>query len=312
MDISWFKNLNHLAQTGNFSSAAVKGNISQPAFSRRIKALEQWVGTPLVNRRKHPISLTFAGEQMLEAALQAFERLDYEKSQIQAAQTRPDKYIVTFGTQHSIGWRFYPTWLQALEDNYGDLISQLRSDDLINCIDALNNSEIDFVIAYQSAHDSLESTMTNAQSIIIGADRLVPVCKPDNFGKPLFSFKNPLSPPVPWLRFGQTAWISRHIEPVMRQYNIHSRLSVIYENSMAGALRTRAKDGQGVAWLPKSLVKPDIDAGFLVPTGPDNWQIELDICLYRDRMHTNELTRDLWAFLSNRQNTSIMRKIAKP
>lgn len=308
MDISWFKNLEHLSKTGTFSLAAVRGNISQPAFSRRIKALEQWVGTPLVNRKKHPISLTNAGEQMLEAALQALDRLDYERSQIQEAETRPDKYIVTFGTQHSIGWRFYPAWLQALEDSYGDLISQLRLDDLPNCIDALNKSEIDFVIAYQSKGDAGQIPISNAQSIVIGTDILLPVCKPNEAGQPLFSFDNALSPPAPWLRFGAQAWISRHIEPVMQEQGVHARLSVVYENSMAGALRTRAKDGQGVAWLPKSLVNPDIEAGFLVTTGPEAWQINLDICLYRDRMHTNTLTRDIWAFLSARQNTSLLVK----
>ena len=307
MDISWFRNLEHLAQTGNFSSAAVKGNISQPAFSRRIKALEQWVGTPLVRRNKHPIRLTQAGTQMLEAALQAFDRLDYQRLQIQEAQSRPDKYVVTFGTQHSIGWRFYPAWLQALEDSYGDVISQLRSDDLSNCITALNKSEIDFVIAYQSASGSLDGAISNAQSIIIGEDCLLPVCKPNDTGAPLFTFDSVVSPPVPWLRFGQDAWISRHIEPMIRQQNISKRLSVVYENSMAGALRTRAKDGQGVAWLPQSLVKPDIEAGFLVTTGPSSWQIALNICLYRDRTHTNSLTRDLWAFLSDRQSTSLIR-----
>ena len=308
MDISWFKNLEHLSKTGTFSLAAVRGNISQPAFSRRIKALEQWVGTPLVNRKKHPISLTTAGEQMLEAALQALDRLDYERSQIQEAETRPDKYIVTFGTQHSIGWRFYPAWLQALEDSYGDLISQLRLDDLPNCIDALNKSEIDFVIAYQSKGDAGQIPISNAQSIVIGTDILLPVCKPNEAGQPLFSFDNALSPPAPWLRFGAQAWISRHIEPVMQEQGVHARLSVVYENSMAGALRTRAKDGQGVAWLPKSLVNPDIEAGFLVTTGPEAWHINLDICLYRDRMHTNTLTRDIWAFLSARQNTSLLVK----
>ena len=108
MDLAWFKHLAQLDSTGNFSQAARLSNISQPAFSRRIKAIESWVGTKLVERRHHPVALTSAGKQMLEASKQAFERLEYERTQIIEAQTRPDKYVVTFGTQHSIGWRFYP------------------------------------------------------------------------------------------------------------------------------------------------------------------------------------------------------------
>ncbi|MCZ6952416.1 LysR family transcriptional regulator [Escherichia coli] len=35
----------------NFSRAAVSRNVSQPAFSRRIRALEQAIGVELFNRR---------------------------------------------------------------------------------------------------------------------------------------------------------------------------------------------------------------------------------------------------------------------
>ncbi|MDB9702567.1 hypothetical protein OAA86_00530 [Rhodospirillales bacterium] len=41
----------------------------------------------------------------------------------------------------------------------------------------------------------------------------------------------------------------------------------MYKNSMAGALRIRARDGDGVAWLPLSLVKPDLDASLLARAG---------------------------------------------
>ena len=197
MDLSWFKNLDSLAKTGNFSQAAQLSNISQPAFSRRIKALEGWVGTKLVDRRKHPIVLTTAGKQMLEASRQAFDRLEYERSQILEAQTLPDRYVITFGTQHSIGWRFYPAWLQAFEEAYGPIISKLRADDLPSCLSALKDGEIDFVIAYESAYTKGDTPTISTDSLSIGSDRLVPVCKPDTNNRPLFEFDDPHGPRYP-------------------------------------------------------------------------------------------------------------------
>ena len=67
--------LENLARTGHFSRAAELSHISQPAFSRRIKAIEDWVGVALVDRSRHPVTLTSAGSQMLEAGRQALERL---------------------------------------------------------------------------------------------------------------------------------------------------------------------------------------------------------------------------------------------
>ena len=64
MDMGWLRDLNSLSKTGNFSRAAELNNISQPAFSRRIKALENWVGVRLVDRSSHPVKLTEAGVEV--------------------------------------------------------------------------------------------------------------------------------------------------------------------------------------------------------------------------------------------------------
>ena len=309
MDLVWFRDLERLSKTGNFSQAAELGNVSQPAFSRRIRALESWVGTDLVDRRHHPVALTTAGAQMLEASLQALERLENEREQILEAQAVPDKYITHFGAQHSIGWRFFPTWLQAFETAYGPIISRLRADDLQNCMQALRAAEIDFVIGYESIYTSKQIRDRGTESLSIGSDRLIPVCKPDRNRKPLFSLEDLNSPPVPWLRFGDAAPITQHIDPLIADESLGGRLSVVYENTMAGALRIRARDGSGVAWLPHSLVAPDIEAGFLVPTGKDEWCIDLDIRLFRNSENTNRFTRDIWAYLSNRQSLPLVESI---
>ncbi|MFK7902991.1 MAG: substrate-binding domain-containing protein [Nitratireductor sp.] len=238
---------------------------------------------------------------MLEASKQALERLEYERAQIIEAESLPDKYIITFGAQHSIGWRFFPAWLQAFEDVYGAMISRLRADDLPICIAALLNKEIDFTIAYESSYSKSYAQNTKLETIKIGTDSLVPVCKPDANKQPLFKFDDENRPRIPWLRFGESAPITQHIDPLLETHGIRKQLSVVYENSMAGALRIRARDGTGVAWLPYSLVAPDIDAGLLVITGKENWKIDLEIRLVRNKEHTNIVTRRIWAFLATRQ-----------
>lgn len=305
MNIQWFKDLGLLAKTGNFSQAAVMGNVSQPAFSRRIKALEQWVGTPLVDRSSQPVGLTDAGHQMLEAGEQALSRLENEREHVREALFRPDRYLVTFSTQHSIGWRFYPAWLEAFENAFGPIISRLRADDLPSCIDDLKKREVDFVIAYQSDFSPSMPKFPMLESLVIGHDQLIPVCKCDPHRQPIFSLSD-AAENVPYLRFGPTAPIGRHVEPLLRARGIEDRLSVVYENSMVGALRIRVRDGQGVAWLPRSLVQPDIDSGLLAEAGQKNWSIGLDIRLHRTKDHTNPLTRKIWAFLALREEIPLV------
>jgi len=306
MELDWFKDLSSLAETGNFSRAAERNNISQSAFSRRIQVLEAWVGTPLIDRTKQPATLTDAGSQMLEAGMQAISRIETEREQVRALIAKPDKYVVTFATQHSIGWRFYPTWLQAFENAFSAIISRLRADDLPNCTDALKKEQVDFVIAYQSDFSKSIEDFPSLESLEIGTDMLVPVCKATPVGAPMFDVDDTTVSSIPYLQFGASAPIGRHVEPLLRDRGIHERLSVVYENSMAGALRVRARDGDGVAWLPKSLVQPDLDAGLLALSGQSNWNINLQIRIHRTTRNTNDLTRKIWTFLALREGVPLV------
>lgn len=309
MNLFWFRDLAHLAQTGNFSQAASLSNLSQPALSRRIKAMEAWVGAVLVDRSRHPVTLTVAGVQMLDAGQQVLARLDNERKSIREAQSLPDRYVVTFAAQHSIGWRFYPVWLQAFESAYGPILSRLRADDLPNCLQDLEAGAVDFVIAYESRQSSSVASSRDIESLRIGQDSLLPVSKAGPDGRPMFDLdrKGPVT--IPYLRFGASAPISQHIDPLLDAKDLHSRLQVVYENSMAGALRIRVREGIGIAWLPKSLVAPDIEAGFVVPTGSRQWEIELDIKLHRIRRHANSLTNRIWAFLERREDMLLLGEI---
>lgn len=57
-----------LAETRNFSTAAEKLNISQPAFSKQIISLENELGLKLFDRSTTPLSITPAGEFFIEKA----------------------------------------------------------------------------------------------------------------------------------------------------------------------------------------------------------------------------------------------------
>ncbi|HEX2474430.1 MAG TPA: LysR family transcriptional regulator, partial [Lacipirellulaceae bacterium] len=61
MDLDWLKDFLALAEQGNFSRAADVRNVTQPAFSRRIRAMEDWIGVPLFVRGAQGTSLTPAG-----------------------------------------------------------------------------------------------------------------------------------------------------------------------------------------------------------------------------------------------------------
>jgi LysR family transcriptional regulator, benzoate and cis,cis-muconate-responsive activator of ben and cat genes len=65
-----------LARTLNFTHAAAESHIAQPSFSRQIRALEEELGVPLVNRRSRQLTLTPAGELVQQRASEILTRID--------------------------------------------------------------------------------------------------------------------------------------------------------------------------------------------------------------------------------------------
>ncbi|MET1083646.1 MAG: LysR family transcriptional regulator [Burkholderiales bacterium] len=75
MELAWLEDFLALVDCGNFSRAAERRHVTQPAFSRRVRALEAWVGAALFDRRTHAVALTRAGERFRPVAEEALRRL---------------------------------------------------------------------------------------------------------------------------------------------------------------------------------------------------------------------------------------------
>ncbi|MGI9372648.1 MAG: LysR family transcriptional regulator, partial [Hyphomicrobiales bacterium] len=65
----------------------------------------------------------------------------------------------------------------------------------------------------------------------------------------------------------------------------------------------------GVAWLPRSLIAQDLDAGLLAVTGNSNLGVAAKIRLYRLKKNTNKLTREIWTFLSSREKVPLITNV---
>ena len=58
MQIKWLEDFVSLSRQRSFTRSAEERQVTLPAFGRRIKTLESWVGVPLINRGSYPATLT--------------------------------------------------------------------------------------------------------------------------------------------------------------------------------------------------------------------------------------------------------------
>src|SRR5450631_4935415 len=82
MDTRWFQDFVTLAEVRNFTRAAEIRNVSQAAFSRRVQALEHWLGAKLIDRTAFPTRLTPAGERFRTVAVGLLDQIAYAKTEL--------------------------------------------------------------------------------------------------------------------------------------------------------------------------------------------------------------------------------------
>ena len=94
-----------LVETGNLSKAAKRVNLSQPAVSHQIKALETRCGSPLFERKSSPLRLTPTGQRLLSLACEVDARIkEAERDMARIAQGNTGKLRIAVECHSCFDW----------------------------------------------------------------------------------------------------------------------------------------------------------------------------------------------------------------
>ncbi len=297
MNLQWFRDLQAIEQLGSFSRASEARNLSQPALTRRIKALESWAEQQLVMRDRRPVTLTHAGQTLLDTCTEFLDALETQRRDMLSQTEAHRQSVIRFAAQHSIAWHFFPNWLRDLELTIGPISTRMRAEDLSECVESFLNGEVNFLLAYNILAEEFPAIMKGAvDHIVIGDDKLVPVCAPNADGKATFDL-NRMSDPLPLVSYGLESPLGRLVENTIAPKLSRHKTQVIYQNSMSGTLLNWTLRGAGVCWLPRRLVEADIDQGRLVLAAGADWFVDLKITIFSLPSTRIGLTSDIWHHL---------------
>src|SRR6266568_3744369 len=124
MDLIWLEDFLAIAQEGGFSRAAEHRHVTQPALSRRIKALEEWLGTPLFERSSHTLALTPAGETFRPVAEEVLRRVFAGREEaLEVARRKAE--TICFAATHALSQTFFPDWIRKAQSSSADAAVQL-------------------------------------------------------------------------------------------------------------------------------------------------------------------------------------------
>lgn len=294
MNLSWLEDFLALAASGNFSRAAEERHMTQPAFSRRVRALEEWVGTELFDRTSQPATLTPAGEWFRNSAHDLLARVARVPGEARAV-AEAHSTTLRFAATHALSFTFMPGWLRALErrTNVGPV--RLVSDVLQRCEAMLLQSQVQFVLCHAHPKAPGELQAQDYPSVCVGSDVLVPVSAPGSDGAACHSLSQASSSaPVPVLSYSPESGLGRILREVRGPALDRSPAHNVFTAHLASVLRTMALDGRGIAWLPQTLIADDLASGRLVEAAAPDWRIEMELRLFRDRAPLGKAGEEFW------------------
>ena len=299
METKWLEDFVSLAETRSFSRSAQLRHVTQPAFSRRIQALEAWAGTDLVDRSSYPTRLTLAGETLYAQSLDMLQGLQSTRAMLRG-HTAAGQDVVEFAVPHTLAFTFFPAWVSSLSDKFGPLKSRLIALNVHDAVMRLVEGSCDLLIAYHHDSQPFQLDPGRYEMLTLGQELLAPYVQPAADGTPLYALPGQAAQPLPYLGYAPGAYLGRVVDMLLKQSSTAIHLDRVYETDMAEGLKAMALEGHGIAFLPLSAVKKEVRAKKLVSAGA-GLDMLMEVRIYRERpggkAAPKSLAQALWNYL---------------
>jgi DNA-binding transcriptional LysR family regulator len=303
METKWLEDFVSLAETRSFSRSAQLRHVTQPAFSRRIQSLEAWAGADLVDRSSYPTTLTPAGETLYAQALELLQSLQNTRAMLRGHDTAGQDFI-EFAVPHTLAFTFFPAWIAVLREGFGPIKSRLKALNVHDAAMRLVEGGCDVLIAYHHPSQPLQLDTERYDMVVLGHEVIAPYVKPGPDGAPMYSLPGHVNRALPYLGYAPGAYLGAVTDWILKQAGTPIHLDRVYETDMAEGLKVMAIEGHGIAFLPSSAVKKELQSGQLVHATKDpalSLELSMEVRAYRAKSAHRQVhkrgAQDLWQYL---------------
>ena len=290
MDVKWLSDFMTVAETGNFTRAAESRNASQAAFSRRIQALEAWLGTTLFDRAVFPTRLTPKGERFREYAGDILRNIEDARSEL-AGELKADH--VRIAVPYALATSSLPDWWREWSSGIS-LTCSVVVGNIHDMMTALASGSVDMLICFQTEQRPFQLETNRYEHRVLRTERIRPYASQACIDAGHADLPGRHDCPVPLLMYSPGVYFSRLVEAVIETAPRKLIGRPIFESAMSDVLREMALRDLGVAWLPESTAS--VAGGRLLPLdGP--WSTSISTVAIRNRNNDRPSALRLWTGL---------------
>ncbi len=287
MDTRWIQDFVTLAEVRNFTRAAEIRHVSQAAFSRRIQALEQWLGASLIDRTAFPLRLTDAGEHFRGVAVGLLDQIADVKAEVGG---EPGRNHLRIAMPYVMATTRLPAWWKDWARD-GALSCSVEIGHVHDTVSAFAAGAVDLLVCYQQASHPVQLDPARFERHEIGTEVVRPYASPALRDR--VAWPGTAERPVPLLMYTPTVYFARVVDTAIDSAPQRLQGTRVMEVAMSDVLGDLAQQGLGVAWLPASALETGRLPG-LVPVGDGGWDIEVAVVAWRARSNTRRAVAQVW------------------
>lgn len=288
IETKWFYDFLTLESCRHFSHAAEQRSISQPAFSRRIKALEAAIGVELFDRTTTPLQLSEEGKIFHSQTRSLLQQLECNLSELSGHNMLSIPNI-KIAAAHSLSLTLLPKLVHSLSDFGGEFVYHVEAIDVVQAVNTLREGKSDFIISFYD--EDLMHSPFNCLKVF--ESELYPICASDEYGNPLFDI---YQPQVPLLNYTSASYMGRLVN--RRLSEVGAIISkTLFMSSMSELLKNMVLNGHGIAWLPIYSVEDELHERKLICLDTPELTIPIQAYIYRMDTRLNKTAENFWKIL---------------
>ncbi|MGF1698988.1 LysR substrate-binding domain-containing protein [Photobacterium makurazakiensis] len=290
MDFKWLDDFICLMELSNFGAAAKARNVTQSAFSRRIQALELWVGVPLFDRTSYPIRLTEHGEKFVPYVENLLDMIKVTKEDFAQMSLKTDN-TVRIVSLHSFAVNLLPILFRQAGTSFDGLNLAINPSvqGVDNHFQTLLDDSCDILFAYNSIGMKPSVLLEDkVEKQLVFKEKIIPVISPALLAT------HSAADPYPYLAYSEHTFLHNVVSPLIEKHRLP--LQQVFETTLTESLIKMAVNRFGVTWAPMHAVENELAQGVLVQAFPEHVDlvIPLDIFCYRSKDASRSSVNQFW------------------
>lgn len=301
MNMHWLEDVLVLLEERNMTRAATRRNITQPAFSRRIRSFEHWLGAPVLDRGTNRVEVSPAlvsNEAEIRILVARLRDLRGKIAHFDNASS-----TVAIAAQHAPVFSTFPDMALRAKHHFPSLKFRLRAGNLRDCVTTFLRGDASMLLCYESENVGPLPFGQTIRRELWGMDYLVPVVG----GSLRYAVRdnNEIAESTPAIIYPENSYFGEVLKASGRSFGTNAFSdNPICETAFSSGIKELALKGLGVGWLPFSMAYREIESGALISLAERYGREQLEVAIYADVTDATAVSLlDIWQ-LSKTSTTS--------